>query len=372
MKITIVQGAFLPVPPVAGGAVEKIWYALGREFARRGHQVCHISRSYPGLAARETNAGVEYPRIPGYDTPTSLLKLKLQDLLYSRRALKVIPKSDIVVTNTFWLPVLLSESQHGKIYVHVARYPKGQMRLYWKAARLQGVSLSTSQAICRDAPGLSSLVGTVPYFISGVRNEIAAGQSNHILYVGRIAHEKGIHLLVKSFAALVGEGLEKWRLRIVGPWQADQGGGGERYFRELQSLAEPVSDRVEWIGPVYDGAQLNALYREAALFVYPSLADRGETFGLAPLEAMSQGCPVLVSNLGCFLDFVQPGHNGWTFDHTLPHPEIELERALKQILSDRAQLFAFARSALSRAREFTLEKVADQYLSDFEKVLSNE
>ena len=35
MKITIVQGAFLPVPPLMGGAVENIWFALGQDFARR-------------------------------------------------------------------------------------------------------------------------------------------------------------------------------------------------------------------------------------------------------------------------------------------------------------------------------------------------
>ena len=39
MKITIVLGAFFPVPPIKGGAVEKIWFALGQEFARRGHDV---------------------------------------------------------------------------------------------------------------------------------------------------------------------------------------------------------------------------------------------------------------------------------------------------------------------------------------------
>ena len=33
MNITIVQGAFKPVPPVTGGSVEKLWFDLGREFA---------------------------------------------------------------------------------------------------------------------------------------------------------------------------------------------------------------------------------------------------------------------------------------------------------------------------------------------------
>ena len=37
MKITIVLGAFLPVPPVIGGAIEKSWFALAQEFVSRNH-----------------------------------------------------------------------------------------------------------------------------------------------------------------------------------------------------------------------------------------------------------------------------------------------------------------------------------------------
>jgi len=39
MKITIVTGAFLPVPPIMGGAIEKAWFALAQEFTRRDHVV---------------------------------------------------------------------------------------------------------------------------------------------------------------------------------------------------------------------------------------------------------------------------------------------------------------------------------------------
>ena len=35
MKITIVLGAFLPVPPVMGGAIEKSWFTLAQEFVSR-------------------------------------------------------------------------------------------------------------------------------------------------------------------------------------------------------------------------------------------------------------------------------------------------------------------------------------------------
>ena len=37
MRITIAQGAFLPVPPKRGGAIEKAFHALAREFAANGH-----------------------------------------------------------------------------------------------------------------------------------------------------------------------------------------------------------------------------------------------------------------------------------------------------------------------------------------------
>ena len=53
MKITILQGAFLPVPTKRGGAVEKVWFGLGREFARLGHTVTHVSRRCDDLPAED-------------------------------------------------------------------------------------------------------------------------------------------------------------------------------------------------------------------------------------------------------------------------------------------------------------------------------
>src|SRR5262249_25971239 len=41
LRINIVQGAFFPVPALRGSSVEKVWHALGREFARAGHKVTH-------------------------------------------------------------------------------------------------------------------------------------------------------------------------------------------------------------------------------------------------------------------------------------------------------------------------------------------
>ena len=56
MKITILQGAFLPVPPLRG-AIEKAWQALGEAFVRAGHEVTHISRLCDNYQKRKSSMG---------------------------------------------------------------------------------------------------------------------------------------------------------------------------------------------------------------------------------------------------------------------------------------------------------------------------
>jgi glycosyltransferase involved in cell wall biosynthesis len=374
LKITIVQGAFLPVPALLGGAVEKVWCALGREFAVRGHEVTHISRRYGGLPDQEIVDGVRHVRIPGFDTPRSLVFLKLLDFLYSRRALRHLPPADVLVTNTFWLPILAREASRGKVYVHVARYPKGQMRFYSRAARLQTVSLPVAEAIGREVPGLAPRIRVIPYPLA--ENDPAEAPSltdevreKHILFVGRIHPEKGVHLLIKAVAALPRERLNGWRLVLAGPSDVRAGGGGEAYLRQLRERATPIADRVDWLGPVFDPVRLASIYRRASIFVYPSLADHGETFGLAPLEAMSHGCATVVSELPCFHDFIQDRLDGLFFNHLGDQPERLLANRLMELMRDEPHRARIGAAALRKAKGYELGRVANLFLEDFRSIL---
>lgn len=380
MRITIVQGAFLPVPPRLGGAVEKVWHALGREFARRGHTVVHITRLWGDLPAREIDAetGVEYRRLPGFDTPRSLLWLKALDLVYSVRALRLLPPADILVTHTFWLPLLCRDASRGRLYVHVARYPKGQLRFYTRAARLQTVSSAVAEAMRAQAPTLADRVNVIPYPLPDlpVENSLLPenARENVVLYAGRIHPEKGIGLLLEAFGQFLARNpAGEWRLSLVGPWEARHGGGGEEYRRGLDRQASALGigvARIQWHGPVFDAAKLAEHYRRAALFVYPSLAERGETFGVAPLEAMAHGCPVLVSALACFRDFVADGETGFVFDHRDANAAEALAAALVRLLRDAPEERARVASAgAQKAREFSVARVADAFLADFASLL---
>lgn len=375
MKITIVQGAFLPVPPLLGGAVEKVWYSLGREFARQGHAVTHLSRQYPGLPEEEDVDRVRYRRIAGYATPRSLLSLKLYDLLYSLKVRRILPSADILVTNTFWLPVLVRNPKFGKLYVHVGRYPKGQLKYYRRAARLQTVSQPIADEMVNQAPGLKNKIKVIPYPvnlppIAESDNRSKSTDPLTLLYAGRIHPEKGLDLLVKSVALLNLSMRKNLLVRMVGPWEVSQGGGGQSYFNYLKKMASDSECNFDWTGPVFDQEKLADLYRGAALFLYPSIAEKGEIFGLAPLEAMAFGCPVLVSALDCFKDFVKENINGFIFNHRESEPEKKLSAKLVTVLEDRETLKGASLEARKTAEQYALVKIAKLYLNDFSSTAS--
>ncbi len=374
MRITIVQGAFLPVPPLRGGAIEKAFHSLAREFAKAGHKVTYVSRQCDGLPEQETeNTNLTHTRIKGYDASDSLLKFKWQDLLYSIRARRILPIANILITHTFWLPILATKPQkHGATYVHVGRSPKGQMRFYKNAARLQTVSSPIAQAIQKEIPSnRQGQVKVLPYPLdpSFIEKQLSENpRRKRILYTGRIHPEKGINLLIKSFVNLPDSLKGQWELKIIGPWKEEQGGAGSVYMENLRSLASGV-ENVHFQNPIFDQAKLIQEYDRAAIFVYPSLAEHGETFGLAALEAMSRGCLTLVSDLACFKDFINEGVNAFSFNHRVDEPEQVLGQKLKAIIQAYETRNPVSEKAVATATAYSPQIVSQEFLKDFEAII---
>ena len=369
MKIIILQGAFLPVPPKLGGAVEKMWFALGKDFVRKGHEVIHISRRYPGLKQEENIEGVLHKRISGYATPVSGIYLKWLDLRYTLRAKKFIPvDSDVIVTNTFWAPIVLPANLKRRCMVDVQRMPKGQIKWYKKSSVIRANSTFVSKAIKQElSPANHKQVIMIPNplpFDNSI--QIESGEKKKIiLYAGRVHPEKGLEILIEAFKALEG----KWLLKIVGPWETNAGGGGVAYFNKLKNAAR--YSNVDFWGPVFDSDKLNSLYREASIFIYPSVAERGETFGLAPLEAMAWGCVPIVSNLECFQDFIKDGVNGLVFDHRGGNAVVLLKNAIERLQQDakfRCKLAAEAQRVRDTHSSSTISKL---FLREFRRIATD-
>ena len=374
MKITIAMGAFFPVPPIMGGAVEKVWFTLAAEFVKRGHEVAMVSRKTPGLPREETINGVKHLRVGGFDTPRSLVWLKFLDLIYSLRTRSILPDADIIVTNTFWLPFLLRNPKRGKVYVHVGRYPKGQMRFYRKAARLQAPSHAIAHTIATEAPRLANRVAAIPYPVARSRMinsppPAIGDRDKIILFVGRVHPEKGVHLLIDAFASDARAAFVNWKLMIIGPTETKLGGGGEVYLASVRRAAGKADGRISFAGPIFDSAKLTDAYRSARLFVYPSLSERGESFGLAPLEAMAHGCAVLVSNLDCFRDFIRDNETGFMFDHRKQPASQTLRDKIDNVIRNETLLARVAAAGYEKSAEYSPERVADQFLKDFDSLI---
>ncbi len=371
MHIAIVIGPFMPIPPVLGGAVEKAHMALAAAYREAGHRVTMISRRYGSFASDETVDGIRHIRVRSSERSRSLAVNLLRGLVYSLRAAAALPAADVTITNEFFLPLVLPRRRAGKIYVQVGRYPKHQMFLYFRANRLQAVSRAVGDAIVGQAPWLKRRVRVIPYALGDAHFQApAVPRERTALYVGRLAREKGIGLLIRAFLSLDAPLRDGWTLRIVGPHDIAQGGDGADYLAELLRLAAPLGGCCKFVGPIFDEAALAREYRKAAVFVYPSLAERGESFGLAPLEAMAGGCAAIVSDQRCFDDFIEDGVTGYRFDHRSPQAARNLAAPLARLMNDPDLVERIGDAGSRTAAAFATAPVAARMLADFAAVIA--
>ena len=109
-----------------------------------------------------------------------------------------------------------------------------------------------------------------------------------VLFVGRLASNKGLVDLLLAFAALARDDPAA-HLVLVGE------DGGMRATLEARTRSLGLEPRVHFLGHLPDDALLTAAYRDAAFTVLPS---EYEAFGLVLLESLAEGTPVVASRVG--------------------------------------------------------------------------
>ncbi len=378
MRITIVMGFFLPVPAVAGGATEKIWGRLGEIFAAKGHKVTIVSRTWPGLADRETVGNLTHLRIPGRDHTRSLTRNLWRDFLWGRRVARALPPSDLVICNTVSLPFLIAGRRPdlGRAAVVLGRMPKGQVRLYGKLDLILATSQAVAQKAIAENPGVAKRIVVLRQSIDWTELQQHSRQADRngpltIGYVGRIHPEKGLEQLLDAAVGLRNRApsLPDWKLVLMGPIEIREGGGGPEYLASLEECYRPaLGQRLEIRPPSYDRDALNKVYGSLDIFCYPSLAARGEGLSVAPLEAMAAGAAPVLSRLDCYRDVIIPGKNGLQFDHTAPDRSRQLEACLHQLLVDPELRTSIAGRARESVRCHDFEATACDLLAHFARL----
>jgi glycosyltransferase involved in cell wall biosynthesis len=165
-----------------------------------------------------------------------------------------------------------------------------------------------------------------------------------ILYLGRVHPKKGLEHLMRAWAE-VEASAAAWRLRIVGPSELG-------HADDLRVLAAQLGiQRIVIEGPLY-GAEKTAAYRDASLFVLPSL---NENFAMTVAESLAAGTPV-ISTRGAPWAGLERERCGWWVDCG----PAALAEALRLAVSLPGEMLAAmgARGRAWMARDFSWDRTA--------------
>ena len=182
------------------------------------------------------------------------------------------------------------------------------------------------------------------------RRRLGLNGEKVLLYVGRMELLKGLDLLVHAAAQM--ETCQGVRVLVVG---GDDGKQGEaaRIRRLTQDLE--VEEIFDFVGRV-DQAELPVYYSAADVCVVPSFY---ESFGLAALESMACGTPVVASRVGGLSTVVQHGRTGYLKSWRCPEA---FANSVEMIISSKALQDSMGAAARRRAEDLGWDRVAGQML----------
>lgn len=258
------------------------------------------------------------------------------------------------------LTVLRFPEAYQRATVLQTRYLLPQMAR--RATRIVAVSENTKRDLVSDlglAPSGIDVVGEgfdAATFYPRDEATVAAVRAKFglkrpfLFYAGTLSRHKNLEVVLQALATL---SASKPELEFVLGGRKDVGVGGE-LDREAARLG--LSDRFRSLGYVTRD-ELASLMSACAAFVYPS---RYEGFGLAPLEAMACGAPVVASRVASLPEVI--GEGGFL----VPEGDDWAAVILKAINAPRA---AQAARAVAQAQRFDWDVAVEQLQSVLERVV---
>jgi len=228
------------------------------------------------------------------------------------------------------------------------------------------VVTSVSQSLKEDTLRLFDIrkeIHVVPNFISvptkiaryrDCQRELMASEEERIVtHVSNLREVKRVRDVIEIFDRIRKK--IPARLIIVGE-------GPERQACEALCEEKGIVDKVVFVG---NSNEVDKILCFTDLFLLPS---EKESFGLAALEAMASGVPVISSNTGGLPEVNIHGESGFLSD--VGNVEEMAENALK-ILSDDETLNRFKIQAIESARRFDVKKIVPLYEALYKEAIEN-
>ena len=374
MKIAIVC-----YPTFGGSGV--VATELGLELARKGHEIHFITYSQPvRLALLNPNVHYHEVNVPEYPLfhyqPYELaLSSKLVDMvkLYKIELLHVhyaIPHAyagymakQMLKDEGIDIPMVTT--LHGTDITLVGNHPFYKPAVTFSINKSDFVT-SVSQSLKDDTLKLFNITNeivVIPNFIEldkmideaslpCRRSVIAKANERVITHISNFRKVKRIPDIVKIFYKIQQQ--IPARLMMVG-----DGPEKEKAERLCQELG--ISDKVIFFG---NSNEIDTILGYSDLFLLPS---ETESFGLAALEAMASGVPVISSNSGGLPEVNFEGISGYLSD--VGNVDEMAENAIR-ILKDDTVLKQFKDNALATAKQFDIKNILPMYEELYNKAVN--
>jgi N-acetyl-alpha-D-glucosaminyl L-malate synthase BshA len=350
---------------------------LGKQLAKRGHQVAFISYAAP-LRLAELPPHVsfheveieEYPLLKQFPYALALAskmsevaRMQRLQILHVHYAIPFGAAALLAKQITAGLDLKVVTTLHGTDITLVgnnASFKPVTTLTIERADAVTAVSHFLRKETRRQF-GVRCKIDVVYNFIDPVlrAREISpcipacdSTQQVTLMHISNFRPVKRIRDVIMIFAKIAA--VMDARLILVGD-------GPDSPVAEQTATELGVRNRVTFLGVV---DKVAPILQAADLFLLPS---ETESFGLAALEAMASGVPVIASDIGGIPEVVEHGVTGYL----APVGDIDRMSAYAiELLSDRSQREGFARSAMERAnRVFDYRRIVPQYEAIYERVL---
>jgi glycosyltransferase involved in cell wall biosynthesis len=288
MRIGLVAGPWIPVPPVTYGGTERVVDTLARGFAAAGHEV---------LLAAPSDSTCPVPRVPGMRTADpGGLNFSLSETSHVARAYEGLQDVDIIHDHTLSGPLYL----HRPVGVPTVTTVHGPLSRdavdIYRAIGRHGAIIAISRDQASHAPDVP-VTRVIHHGMDLSAVPAGTGSGGYLCFVGRSCPDKG---LLEAIAVARRAGMP---LRIAVKMREDD---EVRYFRDV---VEPMlGSNEEFVGEIDDAAKYK-LMGEAVAFLNP--IQWSEPFGLVMIEALATGTPVIGTPIGSAPEIIEQGRTGF-------------------------------------------------------------
>ena len=230
--------------------------------------------------------------------------------------------------------------------------------------------LVVSRSVKKSYVEVGFLAQNITVMPEGVSSDIILGIDNlpnptakdyfRMVYVGRLVHQKGTHVVLEALEHLIGEmGISNIRLDIIGVGPSD-------YIEKLKNMTVKLGLKayVEFVGFV-EHQHVLARFLEYNAVLIPSLWEEPLSGTIA--EAMARGLPVIATDRGGNPEIIFDGENG-LLANLFDIEEIAAKGI--QVLKDPAAYRPLGRAAEAMiAERYSLEAVLPKMLAMYERAI---